>query len=88
MVGDHIIQRKRTGSKKVSKIPFPFVIVWSLFSIVIVILGAGFAGGFGNLIVVPDKDNLLSNLPWAFGWVFIITPFLLILARVLKKRKK
>ena len=50
---------------KASEIPTLGLLAWLAFSILIVVLGAGFAGGFAKLLTIPWGLDAASLLMWA-----------------------
>jgi hypothetical protein len=65
----------------------PLLILWAMLSSVIIVVGIGFAGGVAG-IVVPEGEDAISIVFWAFTCVLIFAPFLLLLARLIGRLLK
>lgn len=64
----------------------PFLLVlWSCFSVMVIAVGIGFAGGIKRALFVPFVFGYLAVLIWAVAWIIILAPFVLILARLVRR---
>lgn len=62
----------------------PFVIMWAALSMMMMVLGFGFAGGVKEAFSLPDGGDHLSIAAWAVSWLFILFPFMWLLSDLLK----
>ena len=69
---------------KLSAISTPALLAWLVFAALIIVLGAGFAGGYAKLFIAPGSLDPASLLMWAIGWVLVLAPFALLGQRLVQ----
>ena len=73
---------------KASESPTLGLLAWLAFSILIVVLGAGFAGGFVKLLTIPWGLDAASLLMWAVTWGMVLAPIVLLGQRLISRLLK
>lgn len=65
-------------------------ITWLVISTLALWVGIAYAGGISNIFLMPKDADIITILFWALSWIFVVSPFLLVIVqpfrRVLKKK--
>ena len=66
---------------------FPLLVLylWAGVSVLLVILGYGFAGSIHAMFCVPIEYGAEALVPWFLGWLFIVAPFAILIWRQVKR---
>ena len=62
----------------VIKIPMAILVAWMIFSIAVVVIGVGMAGGITNASFTPPLDDALAFILWALSAIIVLFPFVVL----------
>lgn len=66
----------------VIKIPMAILVAWMIFSIAVVVIGVGMAGGIANASFTPPLDDVLAFILWTLSAIIVLFPFVVLFLKV------
>lgn len=67
----------------VIKIPMAILVAWMVFSIAVVVIGVGMAGGITNASFTPPLDDAFAFILWILSAAIVLFPFVVLLLKAI-----